>query len=112
MGLAGVMLILSIQTNSPLASVLSIGLASLFSDLAMPGAWGACMDVGGRHTGALAGSMNMMGQVGGFVGPIAVVYVLNATNGSWTVNIALFSVSYFLSAVCWFFVNSDDRLHD
>ena len=112
MGLAGVMLILSIQTSSPLASVLSIGLASLFSDLAMPGAWGACMDVGGRHTGALAGSMNMMGQVGGFVGPIAVVYVLNATNGSWTVNIALFSVSYFLSAICWFFVNSDDRLHD
>jgi len=112
MGLAGVMLLVSIQFSSPVASVLSIGLASLFSDLAMPGAWGACMDVGGRHTGALSGSMNMMGQFGGTLAPMAVPLVLYATDGNWTVNIALFAVSYFLGALCWAFVNSDERLHD
>ncbi len=112
MGLAGLMLVVSMQFSTPVAAVLSIGMASLFSDLAMPGAWGACMDVGGRHTGALSGSMNMAGQIGGALAPIAVPYVLWATGENWSVNIGLFAFSYFLGAICWAFVNSDERLHD
>jgi MFS transporter, ACS family, glucarate transporter len=110
MGTAGVMLLISMKLEAPVASVLAIGLAALFSDLSMPGAWGACMDVGGRHTGALSGSMNMMGQFGGMIAPMSVPLVLTATDGNWSANIALFAISYFLAAVCWFFVNSDDRL--
>ena len=111
MGAAGVMLLVSIQLHTPLASVLAIGLAALCSDLAMPGAWGVCMDVGGRHTGALSGSMNMMGQVGGAIAPMAVPMILDATNNSWVVNMALFALSYFLGAICWAFINSDERLN-
>lgn len=110
MGAAGVMLLVSMQLHTPVASVLAIGLAALCSDLAMPGAWGACMDVGGRHTGALSGSMNMMGQVGGAIAPMAVPLVLTATNNSWTVNMGIFAISYFLGAICWAFINSDERL--
>jgi MFS family permease len=112
MGAAGIMLIISMQLQTPVASVLAIGLAALFSDLAMPGAWGACMDVGGRHTGALSGSMNMMGQVGGAIAPMAVPLVLAATNNNWTINMGLFALSYFLGAICWAFINSDERLHE
>ena len=112
MGAAGLMLSISMQLQTPVASVLAIGLAALFSDLAMPGAWGACMDVGGRHTGALSGSMNMMGQVGGAIAPMAVPLVLAATNNNWTINMGLFAVSYFLGAICWAFINSDERLHE
>jgi len=112
MGLAGLMLLLSTQFNSPVATVLAIGLGALCNDLAMPGAWGACMDVGGRHTGALSGSMNTMGQIGGVIGPIAVAEVLKVTNNNWTLCLALFSLSYFLGAICWMFINTDDRLHD
>ena len=111
MGSAGAMLLVSMRLDAPVASVLAIGLAALCSDVAMPGAWGACMDVGGRHTGALSGSMNMMGQVGGAIAPMAVPVVLAATDNDWSVNMALFAFSYFLGAVCWIFVNSDDRLH-
>ena len=110
MGAAGVMLLISMQLQTPVASVLAIGLAALCSDLAMPGAWGACMDVGGRHTGALSGSMNMMGQVGGAIAPMAVPLVLAATNNNWTINMGLFALSYFLGAICWAFINSDERL--
>jgi MFS family permease len=112
MGAAGIMLLVSMQLQTPVASVLAIGLAALFSDLAMPGAWGACMDVGGRHTGALSGSMNMMGQVGGAIAPMAVPLVLAATNNNWTINMGLFALSYFLGAICWAFINSDERLHE
>lgn len=112
MGAAGLLLLISMQLHTPVASVLAIGLAALCSDLAMPGAWGACMDVGGRHTGALSGSMNMMGQVGGAIAPMAVPLVLAATNNDWTINMGLFAISYFLGAICWAFVNSDERLHE
>jgi MFS family permease len=112
MGAAGLMLLISMQLHTPVASVLAIGLAALCSDLAMPGAWGACMDVGGRHTGALSGSMNMMGQVGGAIAPMAVPLVLAATNNNWSINMGLFAVSYFLGAICWAFINSDERLHE
>lgn len=112
MGAAGLMLLVSMQLHTPVASVLAIGLAALCSDLTMPGAWGACMDVGGRHTGALSGSMNMMGQVGGAIAPMAVPLVLAATNNNWTLNMGLFALSYFLGAICWAFINSDERLHE
>ena len=112
MSVAGVMLLISMQSDAPVASVLAIGLAALCNDLAMPGAWGACMDVGGRHAGALSGSMNMMGNAGGAIAPMVVPLVLAATDNDWGMNITLFAVAYFLGAACWFFINSEERLHD
>lgn len=111
LGLAGVMLLFSIQITAPVASVLCIGLAALFSDLSMPGSWGACMDVGGRHTGALSGSMNMVGQFGGAIAPMVVPLVLAATANNWSINMGLFAASYFLGALCWAFIDSDERMH-
>ena len=70
------------------------------------------MDVGGRHTGALSGSMNMAGNAGGAVAPMVVPLVLAATGDNWTINMFLFATAYFLGAVCWAFVNSDERLHE
>jgi MFS family permease len=112
MGCAGLMLLISTYFRQPVLSVLAVGLASFCSDAAMPGAWGACMDVGGRHTGALSGSMNMLGNAGGAVAPMVVPLVLKATNDNWTVNMWLFAAAYFLGALCWAFINSDERLED
>jgi nitrate/nitrite transporter NarK len=112
MGSAGVMILVSMRFSQPVLSVLAVGLASLCSDLALPGAWGACMDVGGRHTGALSGSMNMMGNAGGAVAPMVVPLVLKATGNNWNVNMALFATAYFLGAACWAFVDSDERMHE
>ena len=109
---AGVMLVVSMQIRQPVLSVLAVGLASFCSDLTLPGAWGVCMDVGGRHTGALSGSMNMMGNAGGAVAPMIVPLVLKATGNNWNVNIALFATACFLAAACWVFVDSDERIHD
>jgi nitrate/nitrite transporter NarK len=112
MGSASVMLVISMQLSQPVLSVLAVGLASFCSDLAMPGAWGGCMDVGGPHAGTLSGSMNMVGNAGGAVAPMVVPLVLAATGNNWSVNISLFATAYFLGAVCWAFINSDERLHE
>ena len=54
--------------------------------------------------------MNMSGQIGGAIAPMAVPLVLAATGNQWSVNITLFAVAYFLGAACWVFVDSDARL--
>jgi MFS family permease len=115
LGLAGAaaMLMVSIQFKNPLLAVLSVGLASFCNDLAMPGAWGACMDVGGRFAGSLSGSMNMMGNAGGALAPMVVPFVLKVTHDNWNANFTMFAIVYFLGALCWLFIDPVTSLdHD
>src|SRR5258706_6725183 len=99
---AAAMLLVAIQFKNPLFAVLSVGLASFCNDLAVPGAWSACMDVGGRFAGSLSGSMNMMGNIGGALAPMVVPKVLAATSNNWNANFWMFAAVYFLGALCWF----------
>jgi len=102
---AAVMLLVSIQFKNPLLAVLAVGLASFCNDLAMPGSWGTCMDIGGRFAGSVSGSMNMMGNIGGALAPMVVPIVLNSTGGNWNANFIMFAVVYFLGALCWLFID-------
>jgi len=86
--------------DNSLALAVLIGLAGLFNDFALPCAWGACMDVGGKFAGTFSGAMNMMGNLGGFVAPIATGYILDLT-GSWQLVFTISSVVYLLGAVSW-----------
>jgi hypothetical protein len=59
------MLFLSSQLENPVLAMVSMGFGSFSNDLVMPGAWAACMDVGGKHAGRLSGTMNMTDNWGG-----------------------------------------------
>jgi MFS family permease len=102
---AAIMLLVAIQFRNPLLAILCVGLASFCNDLSMPGAWGACMDVGGSFAGSLSGSMNMMGNIGGALAPMAVPAILAATNNNWNANFWTFAGAYFLAAACWLFLD-------
>lgn len=41
-----------------------MAIAAFFTDLMMSSAWSACQDIGGRHTGVVAGCMNTAGSIG------------------------------------------------
>lgn len=94
-------------------ALLAMGLASFGNDLSMPGSWGACMDIGGRHTGSLAGSMNMMGNFGGALSPIVVPAVLRlgAAAGTgdrepaWTAAFVLFAAVYAVGGAAWLWLD-------
>lgn len=106
-GIAGaaVLLMLSFYVRDPLLAMLSMGMAGFFNDTTLPGAWAACMDVGGKYSGTVSGSMNMLGNFGGMAGPIVVGFVLDWTHHDWqTAFIASASV-YFLGAICWLFID-------
>jgi len=98
---ATVLLVTSTRLENPVWAMVAMGFASFCNDLVMPGSWGACMDVGGKYAGTLAGSMNMMGNFGGVLSPIAIGYILTVTNNNWNVTFYVSAAVYFLGTVFW-----------
>ncbi|MFA7003607.1 MAG: MFS transporter [Verrucomicrobiia bacterium] len=102
---AAAMLGISTQATSPLMAMVLVGLAAFANDLSMPGSWAACMDVGGRYAGSLSGSMNMVGQIGSALGPVAVAQVLKYSGNNWAMTFWMAAAVYAIGAVCWLFID-------
>jgi MFS family permease len=97
---AAALLVTSTFLTNPYLAVAAIALVSFCNDLMMPGAWTACMDVGGRYAGTLAGTMNMMGNLGGFVSPLAIGYIVDWTD-NWALTFYVTAAVYLVGAVFW-----------
>ena len=95
-----------IQIADPVRAMFLLGLAGFFNDFVMPAAWAGCMDIGGRNSGTVSGSMNMLGNLGGALSPIAVAYMLTFTNNNWTLTFYVSSAIYLLGGVCWLFIDA------
>ena len=107
-GLAGAaaLLMASYYIRDPLLAMLSMGLASFFNDMTMPGSWATCMDVGGKFAGTVSGSMNMMGNFGGMAGPLVVGLHPGShqpATGTWRSRCPPSSTSS--GALCWLFID-------
>jgi MFS family permease len=102
---ASAFLVLSTQVNDALMAVLAIGMASFCNDLVMPGAWAAAMDIGGKHAGSLSGAMNMCGNFGGALCPVAIGYILKWTHQDWNLTFYVSAAVYLLGIVCWRFLD-------
>ena len=74
--LAAVGLLFSVEQSTPLAAVAWLSLAIFGADMTLAPSWAFCIDIGGRHSGAVSGTMNMAGNLGSaFVGLIFPVLV-------------------------------------
>ena len=102
---AAILLVASVRTQDVLPAMLLMGMASFFNDLVMPGAWGACMDVGGKYAGTVSGSMNMAGNMAGFVAPAVGGYILKAYGGDYNMFLYLMAAVYTGGVLCWPFID-------
>jgi MFS family permease len=98
-GAAALLMVATWLTN-PYLAVVAIALVAFCNDIQLPGAWTACMDVGGKAVATLSGTMNMMGNVGGFVSPIVCGYIVKQT-GNWNLAFYVTAAAYVLGAFCW-----------
>ena len=107
-GFAGASACIMVFTRipDPIEAMFVLGLAGMFNDFVMPPAWAACMDVGGRYSGTVSGSMNMMGNIAGAISPLAIGYLLAATNNNWALTFYVSAAVYSLGAVCWLFIDA------
>ncbi|MBM3725944.1 MAG: MFS transporter [Acidobacteria bacterium] len=102
---AAIMLVLSINTSDAFLAMILMGLASFCNDLIMPGAWGTCMDVGGKYAGTLSGSMNMMGNMAGFVAPTVGGWMLKSNGNNYEPFLYVMAGAYLLGTFCWPFID-------
>ena len=55
-----------------MAAAVLIALGGASSNFLLGAAWGTCLDIGGRRSGAVSAAMNTSGQVGAILSPILV----------------------------------------
>jgi len=97
---AAFFLVVSTFLANPYLAVVAIALVSFCNDLMMPAAWTTCMDVGGKYVGTLCGAMNMTGNLGGFISPIVIGYIVQKTN-NWTLTFYVTAAVYVVGSVFW-----------
>ena len=102
---AAICFALSIQISSPIWAMLALGIASFANDLVMPTSWATCMDVGGKLSGTLAGTMNMMGGFVGAAAPTVVAAILLWSNENWAITFYVSAGIYFMGTFFWLFLD-------
>jgi MFS family permease len=93
------------------AAVAALSVGAFVSALAGPCAYAVSIDMGGRQTGLVFSTMNMAGNVGAFVFPLAVNAAVDSTGG-WQAALWLFCGSYLAGAVCWLFLDTRGSVLD
>jgi len=106
-GFAAAALALLVPTlrSDPLFVMGALGLASFLCDFVIPVSWSTCIDVGGRFSGTYSGSMNMMGNLGGAVGPYMIGFILTRMHNNWNVTYYISSAVFLIGAICWLFID-------
>lgn len=103
------LLVVSTQAASPVAKALLLALALAAADLALGACWAVCLDTGARYAGVVTGFMNTFGNLGGFVGPLVVGYVVERW-GSWTLPFGITAAVYAGGALLWLAIDPTRRL--
>ena len=107
--LAGASIFLATQMTSGFAAGLFIAIGGACSMLTLAPAWATAVDVGGRHAGVTAATMNTVGQVGGILSPIALAYLVDAT-GNWNVPLLVLAGVYGMAAIAWLLIDPQQRV--
>jgi nitrate/nitrite transporter NarK len=93
LGLGGCLVAATGLSNSKTSVVVLLALGFGVMDLMLPSAWAICLDIGGRHAGAVTGAMNTAGQLGGFLCTIVFGYIVGYFNDY---NMPLFVIAFML----------------
>lgn len=107
--LAALGIFLATRVPSGFAAGLFIALGGACSMLTLAPAWASAVDVGGRHAGVTAGTMNTVGQVGGILSPLVLAYLVDATN-DWNAPLLVLAAIYAIAAIAWLTINPEQRV--
>ena len=92
------------QVSSPTAAVACFTLATFGVDMTISPSWSYCLDIGGTRSGAVSGSMNMIGNLGGTLSPIVVGQAVDRLH-SWTLPFYIAAGVFAFGVVMWLFVD-------
>jgi MFS family permease len=101
---AGTFTILGTFMASPVWAAVFIALGGASSNFLLGAAWGTCIDIGRRRSGALSAAMNSSGQLGAILSPTLVALVVSQFS-NWSAPLYLTGVLFLLGATCWIWID-------
>lgn len=98
-------------------AVLLISAGAFLASAGGPCAYTATIDMGGRHVTMVFSLMNMAGNVGAFLFPLVVPYLLNESpsrpgSGNWNLVLWTFAGMYLAAAFCWLLANPERTIDE
>jgi len=105
---AGMMM--SLHQATAAGAIFWLTIAIFGADMTLSPSWSFCIDIGGKHAGAVSGTMNMAGNLGSAITALAFAYLPESAKG----NVAFFSTAAALSGVaivCWLLANPGRRIN-
>lgn len=85
-----------------------ISVAFAMSMFTLPPSWNTAMALGGENAGFMGAVMNTAGQVGGFLSPIVLAYIVDGT-GDWSLPLHVLSALWVIAGLCWFFIRPERK---
>ena len=108
-GVTSVFLAAALLTDDKHWTVAFLALAYAGSDFMLPVAWAVCLDIGGKHAGAITGAMNTAGQAGSFLTTVLFGHLVSAF-GSYDLPLVPIVVMSVLSTVVWLKIDPTSSL--
>jgi MFS family permease len=105
-----VLLIVFTRVQQVALAMVVMGLASFCSDLALPISWDMCVEIGAAYTATVGATMNMLGNLAGFVAPVAggmILQRMGAGTAGWNLLIETMAGAAAMSALCWLYLDPD-----
>lgn len=102
--LAAVGMVMSLEQATVTGAICWLTLAIFGADMTLSPSWTFCIDIGGKHAGAVSGTMNMAGNLGSAITALAFAYLPESSKG----NVMFFYTAAGLSLlaiVCWLLAN-------
>jgi ACS family glucarate transporter-like MFS transporter len=108
---AGLFTLAATFVASPVSAAALIALGGASSNFLLGAAWGTCLDIGGRRSGAVSAAMNTSGQVGSILSPILVAAIVSRFS-DWSAPLYLAGVLFLGGAVCWVWIDPTRPVSD
>ena len=111
LGLCAVFTLSAYFFADALAAVLIISAGSFFAAVAGPCSYTITIDMGGEHVPTVTSVMNMTGNFGAMLFPLAVPLLLGKEQ-NWNIVLLTFGALYLGSALCWWLLKPDGSVFE
>jgi MFS family permease len=91
-------------------AVLVIAVGMFWAGLSGPVGYSITIDTGGRHVTAVFSTMNMCGNLGAFLMPSVIGWLVGLPSVSWDDVLLLFVGLYVVAGVCWLLINPEGSI--
>jgi len=104
--IAGVAMAVAAGSGNRVVAAVLIAIAAASSMFTLAPSWATCIDIGEHRAGVLSAAMNTSGNIGGFLSPIVLAYLVRAFS-NWAIPLYVLAGLYLMAAICWLAIRPD-----